>query len=97
MRFLHTKTDHIPVAHAPVRFGGGNHVERFQNIGLSLGIFSVENIGSLRKFHMERDDISEIRQFQTADVHKYSVEVNESERTVLSDSLLMDESKNASL
>ena len=86
MCFLHAETDHIPVAHTAVRFSGGYHKERFQYISLSLCVFTVEYIGSLRKIHVKRHNISEIRQFQTADIHKNSVDVNEPSGTVLSDS-----------
>ena len=64
MGFLLPEPDQIPVLYSSVGFCGRDHVKRFQNIRLALGIISVENIGPLGKIQMQRFIISEIRKLQ---------------------------------
>ena len=61
MRFLHPETDHVLVPDTAVGFCGRNHIQGFQNVGLSLRVLPVENVGSLRKIHVQGGDIPEIR------------------------------------
>jgi hypothetical protein len=64
MGFLLSEPDQISVLDASVRLGGRDHVKRFQNVRLALGVVSVEYIGSLGKLQLQRLIISEIRKFQ---------------------------------
>ena len=47
MGFILSKTDDIPVFCPPVGLGCAADIGRFQNICLSLGIVTIENVGSL--------------------------------------------------
>jgi len=52
MGFFFVKMNHFPVFAAPVGLGGTTHIDGFQDIGLALGVVTVQNIGSGIKFHM---------------------------------------------
>jgi hypothetical protein len=64
MGFLLPEPDQIPVLYSSVGFRGRDHIKRFQNIRLALGVVSVENVGSFRKIQVQGLIISEIRKFQ---------------------------------
>ena len=53
MGLFFSKLDQLPVLAAAVGFCRAAHVNRLQNIGLSLGIVAVKNIGSLVKINMQ--------------------------------------------
>ena len=71
LRICDSSIDHVLVPDSAVGFCSGNHIQRFQNIGLSLRVFSVEDVGTLGKIHVQGNYISEIRQFKTAYIHKF--------------------------
>ena len=64
MGFLLSEPDQIPVLDTPVGSRGRDHIERLQNIRLSLRVVSVEYVRSLGKSKAQRLVIPEIRKFK---------------------------------
>jgi hypothetical protein len=64
MGFLPAEPDQVPVLYAPVRFGGRDHIYGFQNIGFTLRIISVEDVGTFRELHAQGLIVSEISKFK---------------------------------
>jgi len=72
MGLLILKADHLPVLASLVGFAGTCQINRLQDIGLSLGIVAVENIGALIKIHLQRLIIPEIIQSDGFNVHSFT-------------------------
>ena len=65
MRFLFIKIYNLFVFAAFMRFCSGCYINGLQNIGLSLRIVSVKDIGSLIELNIKKFIISVIRQLQS--------------------------------
>ena len=63
MRLFPVEIDNLSVLASPVRLGGSRHKYSLQNIGLSLGVIPIQNIGALVKLHGESIIIPVICQF----------------------------------
>ena len=72
MGFLILEADHFPVLASFVGFTGSGQINRLQNIGFSLGVVTVENIGSLIKIHLQQLIIPEIIQSDGFNVHSFT-------------------------
>ena len=53
MGFFLIETDHFSVPAPPVGLRRRTDINRFQNIGLPLGIIPIENIGTPVKIHLK--------------------------------------------
>ena len=69
VRLLLPEPDQIAVALSAVRFADGQHIERLENVGLSLRIVSVQNIRPLGEFRLQRLVISEIGELERLNIH----------------------------
>ena len=70
---IFSKPDHIPVFRPSVGLGSAAHINCLQDIGLSLCIVAIENIGSLTQFHMQFFIIAVILKFYGFDGHRNSL------------------------